>query len=398
MRGTREASELEEWQEPLGPADHAGFAYLGLDRVFGAHASREQLLGCAHAALERAAFYRAQWVANRAFEDLRPNPAQARRLRAMVAGGHGALVCTFQIGPFLQLPFTLSALGLPLMLLMDPDNYRCGVEVCAYTGMTPGAVPLGHWPRQETVGAEPKGEPVRFVTSSDPSVAWKMTRWLRGGNVVFAYLDGNRGLDQGQRERTCEVVRFFGIDIWVRKGLAYLAGSAGVPLVFLVARKREDTHVLHLSPPLRRRTGEPLPRFCRRALQSGFRLLEAHIRQDPACWSEWGQIHHWAVRPPQPVAAEPTDGPSAEEALRRRLRVEPQTVQLRLGTQDVLVNHASGAAVVFTPLVRDVLRLAGEGRTVEEVVSRLNGDYEEETLLEAIQALAKDAFLQAGGA
>lgn len=384
---------MESWQQPCSQDDLVELAYLGMNLVFGGRVVPETLLECARDAMERRSFYQTLWNAGKALDDVQLEASRAGRLQSVLRRGHGALICTFQIGPFLQLPFMLAKMGVPVMLLMDPENFENGMKACSVEDTSKGVVPRGFWPRGVP---EPGTLPVQFVTSSDPSTTWKIAQWMKSGKVAFAYLDGNRGLE-GFSPKNSVVVPFFGREIWVRKGLAHLAGFAGAPLMFMVSRndKEAGRHVVHLSPPMRRREGEPMDGFCERAVLTGYRLLEAHVRQDVACWNEWCQIHRWSVRSGKQAAA-PAE-PAAEKiesAVRSGLRLEPQLIQLKFGEQDVLMNQKNGVAIVFTQVVSDVLRLANDGNTVEQILEQLGPEYEEQALLEIIHSLAKDSFLQ----
>jgi hypothetical protein len=384
---------MESWQQPCSPDDLVELAYLGLNLVFGSHVGPETLLECARDAMEKRSFYQALWNAGKAFDDVRLSPSREARLRNVLRQNHGALICTFQIGPFLQLPFMLAKMGVPVMLLMDPENFENGMKACSVEDTSKGVVPRGYWPQGEPA---PGTLPVQFVTSSDQSTSWKIVQWLKSGKVVFAYLDGNRGLE-GFSPKNSVSVPFFGADIWVRKGLAHLAGFAGAPMMLLVGRKQKDGdhHEIHLSPPMRKREDETLERFSERAVLTGYRLLEAHVRQDVACWNEWYQIHRWAVRSRKPSPASPaSEAEIAEKAVRSGLRLGSQLIQLRFGEHDVIMNQKNGVAIVFTQVVSDVLRLAGGGNTVEQIVEQLAPEYEEQNLLEVIHSLAKDSFLQ----
>jgi len=389
---------MESWQQPRGHNDLVELTYLGLNQVFGDRVAARELLDCARDVMDRTSFYRSQWVAGRPFDDVKLADGPAGRLQSITKENRGAVICTFQIGPFLQLPFLLGKMGVPVMLLMDPEYFEYGMSSCTVLGMGRGSVPHGYWPRDDAASAvDTVAQPVNFVTSADQSVSWKMAQWLRSGKVVFAYLDGNRGLEAEYNQKNSVIVPFFGADIWVRKGLAYLAGFTDAPLIFMVCRKEKNGHVVHLSAPLRKRKNESLEGFSQRGVRAGFRLLEAHIRQDVACWNEWSQLHRWAVRRGKSESSCPAKSLSPDEALQQSLRVEPQVVQLRFGGQDVLVNHKTGAAILLTPPIADVLRLAGSGSNVEEILKRLTAKYEEQTLLEILDALAKDAFLQLNG-
>ena len=384
---------MESWQQSCSPDDLVELAYLGLNLVFGGRVAPETLLECARDAMERRSYYQTQWMAGKAFDDVILSPSREARLRNVLQQNHGALICTFQVGPFLQLPFMLSKMGVPVMLLMDPENFENGMTACDVPDMSKGALAIGHWPKGDPA---PGTVPVRFVSSSDQSTSWKIVQWMKSGKVVFAYLDGNRGLE-GFSQKNSVVVPFFGADVWIRKGLAHLAGFAGAPLMFMVCRndKEAGRHVVHLSPPMRKREGQSLEQFSERAVLTGYRLLESHVRQDVACWNEWYQIHRWSVRSRKQADEPPAiDAGQIESVLRSGLRLEPQLIQLRFGEHDVLMNQKTGVAIVFTQVVSDVLRLADSGSTVEQIVEELGPEYAEDKLLEVIHSLARDSFLQ----
>src|SRR5689334_2701497 len=119
---------------PPGPSDDLlQLAYVGLHAAF-PERGRDELLACAREASSRMAFYRSRWQSGDAFDDVRLGGRLEARLRAALGPGRGAVICTFQIGPFLQLPFLLSDLGLDVMLLMDPEIFEFGMEICNIAG------------------------------------------------------------------------------------------------------------------------------------------------------------------------------------------------------------------------------------------------------------------------
>jgi hypothetical protein len=389
---------MESWQQPCGPDDLVELTYLGLNFVFGGRVSEGELLDCARDVMERTTFYRSQWVAGKPFEDVHLAEGPAAHVGSVLKENRGIVICTFQIGPFLQLPFLLAKMGIPVMLLMDPEYFDCGMNSCTVLGISRGSVPYGYWPKADGVGADcTRGLPVSFISSGDHSAPWKMVQWLRSGKVVFAYMDGNRGLEAEYSQKNSQIVSFFGADIWVRKGLAHLAGFTDAPLMFMVCRKEEGAHVVHLSPPLRRRENESLEGFCHRGVKRGFDVLEAHIRQDAACWNEWSKVHRWAVRVGKVKTSFLSECPSPDEVLQQNLRVEPHVVQLHFSGHDVLVNHKTGAAILLTPAIAEVLRLADSGSNVGAILKQLSANHGEGTLLEILHALAEDAFLQVNG-
>lgn len=385
---------MENSQQPYTPDDFVELAYLGLDLVFGDRVEPGRLMECAREATTRTSLYHRRWIAGEPFDDVQLSDAQALRLRGTLDEKRGLVICTFQIGPFLQLPFLLSKMGLPVMLLMDPENFESRMDSCAVQGIGRGGVPYGYWPKSDPAAdAGITTQPVNFITSADQSAPWKMSQWLKAGKIVFAYLDGNRGVESEFNEKNSVVVPFYGTEIWVRKGLAYIAGFIGAPLMFLICRQEQSGHVVRLSSPLRKKEDETLDAFCQRSMRRAFRLLEAHIFRDVSCWNEWHQLQRWVVRRPATVGAFESLNLSPEQALQRNLRVEPQLIQIRYGDQDVLVNQKTGTAILLTPMIADVLRMAEGGSTVEAIITRLNSNYEEDSLLEVIYTLAKDAFL-----
>jgi hypothetical protein len=376
---------MDSWEKPMVPEDMLNLSFLGLHMVFGDAVPREQLQQTAREIHERRDRYRTMWVAGQQVQNLSLSKAHLSRIRRAVAKGHGAFITAFQGGPFLQLPFLLASLDFEVMLLMDPENYEHGMACCKVDLDAPaGEQAKGFWPPDK-----PQGLPVHFVSSSDANTAWRLTKWLRDGKVAFAYMDGNRGLDEDRNPKTSTVASFFGIDIWVRKGLAYLAGFAGAPLFVMVCRPVDGGHKVYLSQQFARRAREKIEAFCDRAVRAAYTFLEQQLISDVPAWAEWQQLPRWAVH------AKRIDTPtlSAEQALESRLQIEPRVVPIQLGEMQILVNQKNGTAVAATPVISDVLRVASTGATVEQILDRLSPSYGEETLLEIIHALATDAFL-----
>jgi hypothetical protein len=376
---------MDSWEKPMVPEDMLNLSFLGLNMVFGNAVPRELLQQTAQEIHERRDRYRTMWVSGQEVENLSLSKADLSRIRRAVAKGHGAFITAFQSGPFLHLPFLLASLGFEVMLLMDPENFEHGMTCCKIDlDAPPGEQAKGYWPPDK-----PRGLPVHFVSSSDANTAWRLTKWLRGGKVAFAYMDGNRGLDEDRNAKTSTIASFFGIDIWVRKGLAYLAGFAGAPLFVMVCRPVDGGHKVYLSQQFTRRDKEKIEAFCDRAVRAAYTFLEQQLISDVAGWAEWQQLPRWAVQKKQ----NDTPSVSAEQAIESRLQVEARVVPIQLGEMQILVNQKNGTSIVATPVISDVLRVASSGATVEQLLDQLSASYGEESLLEIIHTLASDAFL-----
>ncbi len=337
---------------------------LGLRAALGERVSRATLERLAEDCLRRSAANQAAWASDRALPALRIEGEE--HLRAALGAGRGAVIATLHIGPYHRCPFALLRLGLPVGLLLDEVNFERQRALhdgwAHHFADVPGKVDM------------------RYVNVERPNAVIEIAAMLRRGGAAFVYADGNAGF-AGANPRNFVEIEFCGLRVRVRKGLAYLSGHTGAPIVQMTARFAPDGgEVIAFCPPLARGAGEDAEAYCARAMQAVYDAVEPVVAADPAGWEEWFHFFEWIVTEPRP------DG----ELGAGKVRLAEEHVELVHSEQGpLLVNCLGGGAMLVTPQLKAVAeRLDGE-RSAAEVVAELASDYGAAAVTDVLRALLR---------
>ncbi|MFA7408062.1 MAG: hypothetical protein WCY93_09645 [Anaerolineaceae bacterium] len=129
------------------------------------------------------------------------------------------------------------------------------------------------------------------IVADHPQSALKIMRSLPAGRHLLAYLDGNIGAAHGPLARDTRLeLRFLGLPIRVRVGLAYLAHRAGVPLICIIAHRISDQtncmRIVRIIPDPKLLHSDPTD-FARHATADMYRNLEKLLVNEPWQWDMW---------------------------------------------------------------------------------------------------------------
>lgn len=133
-------------------------------------------------------------------------------------------------------------------------------------------------------------EEYRFIELESPALGLKMLRELKNGRSVFIYFDGHRGI--GSRNESEGNIEFLNEQIMARKGVAYLANAANVPLITAIAyRKSIDDIRLHFFDPVFPDKNVSKDEFAHTATQLIYDRFTPFLRQYPGQWEAWLYLH-----------------------------------------------------------------------------------------------------------
>ncbi|MEM6792725.1 MAG: hypothetical protein AAF725_02000 [Acidobacteriota bacterium] len=193
----------------------------------------------------------------------------------------------------------------------------------------------------EDLGEGPQVDAARALTLlpvEEPTCALKMVRTLKSGGAVMFDLDGNIGV--GGEEQTLKgsmQLEFFGRQVFVRGGVAYLSYRTGAPILPLISVWGPSGRPeLHYFDPIVPEEGEGRKDFEVRALSQLYAQLEDVIRQHPTQWEMWPHFYKWLASPPK----------LDQGALARQKRAfEGFEAQLDAGTLSLAVDPSHAAVL-----------------------------------------------------
>ena len=198
------------------------------------------------------------------------------------AAGEARIFCTAHVGSYRLLNAVLAGLGAPFALVVDARTVR---------------EQGGQFMRSFEEIAASRGLPMRqaLLDAEAPSVGVQVLRLLRRGVSVVFYIDGNTGTGgMARRDDSMTRVRLFGRALWVRRGVAYLAHAAGVPLVPVFnERTAADARRLTVHRSLTPAADEDRERFAARATQEVYDLLAGYLTRVPSQWEGWLYLHRF---------------------------------------------------------------------------------------------------------
>jgi hypothetical protein len=153
-------------------------------------------------------------------------------------------------------------------------------------------------------------------------------------------------------------VRFFGRTLFARRGIAYLAHTARVPLVPVFnERTAIDARILTLHPPIAPLDGEDRASFSATSTQRVYDLLTEYLERVPTQWEGWLYVYRFldtdALRPAEALAH---DEPSAVLRDDDILSVDADRFALLRARGDrMLLDRATLTARMLSPAARRLI-------------------------------------------
>lgn len=203
-------------------------------------------------------------------------------LESLKGGEQAAIFCTYHVGSYRLLNMMLYDKGIPFSLLADNEFVTAQGE-----DSRSGARRL----QQEYLGVDPVE--LEIIDAENPSGALRSLRRLKSNRSLLVYIDGNTGVGGHFQDREKFVdVEFFSRPIYARKGVAFLAYAAGVPIIpAICVRTGWLQRTMYFLEPIVPDRSITRDEFCMSATQTLYANLESYLRSDPEQWEGWMYVH-----------------------------------------------------------------------------------------------------------
>ncbi|HJT73871.1 MAG TPA: hypothetical protein VJ720_07625 [Chitinophaga sp.] len=188
------------------------------------------------------------------------------------AQGQPFVFCSFHYGPYYHLAMLLNRLGVSCVL---SGNAQASLKQYL-----------------------PEG--IDYIDSGRPDAGVDFLERLSNGQSVFIMLDGGHIAPQDFITRKAfKEVPFLDKTCFVRKGMAYTAWLANVPIVPVIAVRQPDGGIdtTFYAPVLPEKKVKNMEAFSQEALTTCFSLFEPYITYDPAQWESWPHWHYFMKLP-----------------------------------------------------------------------------------------------------
>ena len=351
--------------------------YLGLRMALGASQSRRLVRRLARQCLDNKLNFANTWMARGPFPPMRT--LALRNLHQAASRRKGVVIAACHVGQYHRIPFVLNKLGYAVTLLLDEENQaREQQQLQAWTSRYHG----------------PLQQPIEYINAQLPTAPWKMSQALRKGRMLFVYMDGGTGLQDSDPARTSVEVNFLRLLLRVRKGLAFVAGRAGAPIVPAVcSRSADGKQSVRFSRPCLANHAESLDDYCARAMQYCYSILEERVLRHPDCWEEWYHVHRWVVYP----RAARLDNPPITVEKNQEIEFQfdlRNTELLKMPAGPILFHTATGAAIKATDIANAVLRAARRPAPADRLLAAMQHAPQEIEPASILRQLHATGFLR----
>jgi len=187
------------------------------------------------------------------------------------------IICTLHAGSYRILAYLLTVSRMPFAVLMA--GKVANEQGAAFRAR------YAEW--QERNGG---ALTLPIIPAEEPRGLWQALRLLRQGYHLLVYLDGFTGLPT-DRDKNMQCLPFLGQHLYVRRGAAWLAQQAHVPLYAINNIRQADGSLLMMADEpihhmeVSRHGGEDL------AMSRMFAFFSKQIIQAPAQWENWFFLH-----------------------------------------------------------------------------------------------------------
>lgn len=192
------------------------------------------------------------------------------------------IFCSYHLGSFRKIVSVLARFGYDFSLIVDRGVYETQKDVSE---------------------ALVKEINARYGTSSDFEIinaenfgaAMTMTKQLKSGRSIVAYIDGNRGTGGAPKDdKQMLKVNFLGQQLHVRKGLSYISFLTGIPILPVISfRRSPDDISVYFYEPIDPVKATSRKAFCQATTQRLYDILEERLLQYPLQWEGWLYIHKY---------------------------------------------------------------------------------------------------------
>ena len=190
-----------------------------------------------------------------------------------------AIICTFHMGSYRILNLFLTKNKIPYSLVIGNDIVKQEGE-------------LFHSLYNDLPGSN-ADEGFKIINAEAANVGLQMLRELKRGRTLLLYIDGNTGAGAAttKNDNRC-VVDFLHQQIFARKGIAYLAHTARVPIVTVASYRNSWENIrLKFFDPIFPDTAKEKNLFAEETTQYIYDLVAPLIKAHPQQWEGWLYIH-----------------------------------------------------------------------------------------------------------
>lgn len=190
-----------------------------------------------------------------------------------------SIICTFHTGSYRMLNLFLAKMQIPFTLVVG--NSIMQEEGNDYISIYNDAI--GH----------KNIEGLKIIDAESPKSALLMLRELKRGRSLVLYLDGNTGagVATSKNNNQC-LVNFLHQQLFARKGIAFLAHVANVPIIPVINYRKSWNDVrLKFHPPMAPDQNIDRERFAMETTQHLYDLVSEVVRSYPEQWEAWLYLH-----------------------------------------------------------------------------------------------------------
>lgn len=189
------------------------------------------------------------------------------------------IICTFHSGSYRILNLFLTKNKIPYSLVMGKDIVK--QEGTAFHSLY-NALPGNN-----------QQNDFNIIDAEKANVGLQMLKELKKGRSLLLYIDGNTGAGAAttKNDNRC-TVNFLNQQLYARKGIAFLAHAAKVPIVTVVSyRKSWENICLKFCDPIFPDANKERALFAEEATQQIYDLFAPIIKKYPEQWEAWLYIH-----------------------------------------------------------------------------------------------------------
>jgi lauroyl/myristoyl acyltransferase len=189
------------------------------------------------------------------------------------------IICTFHTGSYRILNVFLTSNKIPYSLVIGKDiiEQQGDTFQAQYNDFT-GNNSTGNF---------------NIIDAEKANVGIQMLRELKRGRSLVLYIDGNSGAGTATtRNDNRFAVNFLNQQLFARKGIAFLAHAANVPIV-TIASYRKSWHNIKLKffDPIFPDAGKERNAFAEDTTQQIYDMIAPIIKAYPEQWESWLYIH-----------------------------------------------------------------------------------------------------------
>lgn len=189
------------------------------------------------------------------------------------------IICTFHTGSYRLLNLFLMKNKIPYSLVVGEDVVqRDGIQFQNIYNSLPGNADENNF---------------SIIDAEKANVGLQMLRELKRGRSLVLYMDGNTGSGAAttKNDNRC-IVDFLHQQIYARKGIAFLAHAANVPIITATSYRKSNENIkLKFFDPIFPDLSKERNLFAQETTQQIYDLIAPIITAYPGQWEGWLYIH-----------------------------------------------------------------------------------------------------------